>query len=319
MLCTVSAPLWCLLIAGTALAHVVEREAHQRWWELWNLRPVVVLALAGVTLLYLLGVRRLWTRAGYNRGITTRQLWSFMAGMAALAAALISPIDVLSDELGSVHMVQHMLIMMIAAPLIVLGAALTVMLWALPAPWRSTLGRWWKSGGTLTRLGDELAASPSRSYLLWQPLLMWALFALTLWILHVPALYEAALQDRFLHDLQHIAFFVTSCLFWRVVVDPLSRWRLNPGVAVLYLFTTSLHASALGVFMAFAPSVWYAPYEATTVLWNLPAIEDQQLAGYIMWMPGCLVYAVAAAIIFGLWLHQPQEAQYGTSPGPGAG
>ena len=119
---------------------------------------------------------------------------------------------------------------------------------------------------------------------------------------HVPVLYEAALHSELVHDLQHLMFFVVACLFWRVLVDPLSRLRLSPGLGVVYLFATSLHATFLGVFMALAPTPWYGFYESTTAAWNLTALEDQQVAGLIMWMPMCMIYAFAAAIIMGLWL-----------------
>jgi cytochrome c oxidase assembly factor CtaG len=97
-------------------------------------------------------------------------------------------------------------------------------------------------------------------------------------------------------------FFVTSCLFWRVLLDPLSRLRMNQGAGVIYLFLTSLHATILGVFMALSPRVWYSDYVPRTGRWNLTPLEDQQLAGLIMWMPACMIYAAVAAVIFALWV-----------------
>ena len=166
----------------------------------------------------------------------------------------------------------------------------------MPAAWR-------RAGGRLLRR----PALKVPWYLLWQPLLMWGLFALTLWLWHLPALYEAALHHPMLHQVQHLAFFVSSCLFWRVVLDPLSRLRLIPILGVLYLFTTSLHASILGVFMALAPSAWYPFYTDKTGAWHLTPLEDQQLAGLIMWMPACMIYALAATAIFAWWLREPEK------------
>jgi cytochrome c oxidase assembly factor CtaG len=192
------------------------------------------------------------------------------------------------------HMIQHMLLMMVGAPLVVLGGSAAATLWSLPAAWRRRGAVW---------LGRMQGWRVPR-YLLWQPLLTFALFGLALWVWHVPALYEAALYDDLVHDLQHLMFFVVACLFWRVLVDPLSRLRLSPGLGVLYLFATSMHATFLGVFMALSPSPWYGFYETTTAAWSLSALEDQQVAGLIMWMPMCMIYALAAAVIFGLWLRE---------------
>ncbi|HEV2295934.1 MAG TPA: cytochrome c oxidase assembly protein [Tepidisphaeraceae bacterium] len=268
-------------------------ESHQLWSR-WNLDGLTIGSLAVLSILYGIGLARLWRSAGAARGVSRRQPMLFAAAILALVIALISPLDPASDELQSAHMVQHMLIMMVAAPLFILGAPALVMLWALPRDWRREVGRW------LGRLG----AWRPPWYLLWQPLLMCVLFALALWVWHLPVLYEAALRSRPVHELQHISFFVVSCLFWRVLVDPLSRLRMNVGAGVLYLFLTSLHATFLGVFMALSPRVWYPDYLPRTAVWNLTPLEDQQLAGLIMWMPACMVYALVAAVMFALWVHQ---------------
>jgi putative membrane protein len=265
----------------------------------WNLRPEVLGALGALVLLYARGLHNLWSSAGLGRSVSRRQAGAFGVAVGALVLALVSPIDVLAGQLGWVHMLQHELIMMVAAPLLVLGSTLNVLLWSLPRPARRLFGR-------STR---PLRTWRIQGYIFWQPVALWLLFAATIWSLHLPALYLGALRHRALHDVQHLLFLVTACLFWRVLLDPLSRLRLSPILGVLYLFTTTLHASALGVFMAFSPQVWYPDYERTTPAWNLAPLEDQQLAGYLMWMPACLVYAGAAAVLIVLWLHEPEGAQ----------
>jgi len=195
--------------------------------------------------------------------------------------------------------VQHMALMMVAAPLLVLGAPAFVLLWALPLEWRKRL----------TPVIHWVERWNSPWYLLWQPLLLWSLFAVALWIWHLPPLYQAALRDRVVHDFQHLVFLGAAFLFWRVLLDPLSRLRLGRGAGVLYLFTTSLHASALGVFMALSPRVWYLDYQATAPAWQLTPLEDQQIAGLIMWMPACMVYALAAAALFALWLREGEREE----------
>jgi putative membrane protein len=256
------------------------------------LLPLVVL-VAG-TLLYGAGLLRLWRQAGMGRGVTRARALAYGGGTVALWIALLSPLERMAGELSSAHMVQHMILMLVAAPLLVLGSPGLVFLWALPMRFRRTVGQ------ALARI--EGWRFPS--YRIWQPLLAWSLYAVALWIWHLPALYQAALRDSLVHDVQHAAFIGTSFLFWRVLLDPLGRMRLSRGVGVLYLFTTSLHACALGVYMALAPRVWYLDYAATAPAWQLTPLEDQQIAGLIMWMPACLVYAVVAAVLLALWLEE---------------
>jgi cytochrome c oxidase assembly factor CtaG len=268
-------------------------------WSQWNGDPWLLASLALPSLLYAAGVRRLWANAGSGRAVSRRQVGAFAAGVATLIVALVSPLDAASDQLQSAHMIQHMLLMMVAAPLLMIGAPGYVVLWALPRPWRSralpALRRWrgWRPA----------------MYVLWQPLFLWALFAVTLWVAHLPAIYEAALHDEFLHALQHTAFLVTACLFWGVLLDPIARLRLDRGTGVLYLFGTSLHATLLGVYMALAPRVWYPSYVGRTEGWRLTPLEDQQLAGLIMWMPACMVYAIVAAVVFAWWLETPERGR----------
>jgi putative membrane protein len=288
----------CCFVLGwpvAAWAHTPEGTGvPEYWWLHWTWSPLVLFNLLVVAALYIGGLNNLWSKAGMGRVISIRQATLFGAGWLALFIALISPLDALSDELSSAHMVQHMTIMNIAAPLLVLGAPGVVFLWALPLSWRNFAGRWYRAP----------EGWKSAWYLLWQPLLMWSLYAFTLWIWHLPALYEAALRNELFHDFQHFTFLMTSALFWRVLLDPVSRLRLSRGVSVLYLFTTSLHATVLGVFMALAPRVWYTEYVGRTEVWRLSPLEDQQLAGLIMWMPACMVYAIAAAVVFTIWLEE---------------
>jgi putative membrane protein len=296
--------LW--LLAGLWLVALsvlpVEVQAHapegtrvsEEWWLHWTWSPLVLSNLFLVAGVYGRGLYNLWSKTGIGRVISTRQAVLFGSGWLALFIALISPLDALSDELSAAHMVQHMTLMNVAAPLLVLGAPGVVLLWALPLRWRSVVGRWYRAPEHWQ----------SAWYLLWQPVLMWSLYAFTLWIWHLPALYEAALRNELFHDFQHFTFLIASALFWRVLLDPVSRLRLGRGVAVLYLFTTSLHATVLGVFMALAPRVWYIEYVGRTEVWKLSPLEDQQLAGLIMWMPACMIYAVVAAVVFAIWLEE---------------
>jgi putative membrane protein len=299
-----------LTLPATLLAHGGEDSQTGPIILLWSWHRGIILSLLLLSTFYALGVRNLWRSAGVGRGISRRHVLAFAASIAALIAALLSPIDVLAEQLGWVHMVQHMILMMIAAPLFVLGLPGMAMLWALPTRQRQRFG---SALLVFDRAGSG-AGRRLRGYLLWHPLLTWFIFAAALWVWHEPRLYQAALADRHVHDAQHLTFFIASCLFWRVLLDPLSRLRLSPVLAVLYLFTSSLQATVLGIFMAIAPTVWYPWYQNRTGPWGLSALEDQQLAGFIMWMPACLVYAIVAAAVFGLWLHRGEGTDAKSPP-----
>lgn len=303
----VMAPL--LALAAPAWAHGGPPPRPGEWWRSWDLEPALLLALAVAWAGYSRGLLAIWDRAGVGRGVSRRQVAAFGGGLLVLFIALVSPLDGASEQLSSAHMVQHMLLMMVAAPLLALGTPMPVVLWSLPQPWRKP------AGALIHRV--EAWYGPACGW--WQPLLLWTLYAVTLWIWHLPTLYGAALHNRLIHDCQHLAFLGTSYLFWRVLLDPVRRLRMSRGLGVLYLFGTCLHASALGIFMTFSPRVWYVDYGASVPLWPLTPLEDQQLAGLLMWMPGCLVYAIAASALFAAWLREGQPDSGETEPVPGDG
>jgi putative membrane protein len=212
---------------------------------------------------YARGVARLWRHAGVGRGIGRGEAVRFALGWAVLAAALFSPIDALADRSFAIHMVQHELLMVVAAPLLVASRAFEAWAWAL------------RGGGIRTLAAAAVAwrwlAAPRRA---------WWLHAAALWIWHVPAFFVAALDNVALHALQHLSFFGSALLFWWAVYG--RGIRAREGTALALLFTTMLHMNALGLLLTFAPSAWYAPGEST--LFGLTALEDQQLGGLVMWM-----------------------------------
>lgn len=261
------------------------------WWLAWHTDPLVLLSLGVLAWLYSRGLARLWAKVGAGNKVRRWQAACCFGSLALVFIALLSPLDALSEELSSAHMVQHMLLIGAAAPLFILGTPSFVLAWELPLQ-----NQEW--GSSLKTFAFRLVNEP----LLRQPLVAWGLFAGTLWAWHHPVLYQAALRDPLLHDAQHLSFFIVSCVFWRVCLDPLGSRRLSPPAALPYLFTTSLHASALGIFLALSPRAWYADYASRTESWGLTPLEDQQLAGLIMWMPACLVYPGVAAALFGTWL-----------------
>lgn len=268
-------------------------------WMTWIWPPTVWVPLLLAAILYGRGLVALWTRAGIGRGVPRWRAAAFAAGLWAIVVALMSPVAYVSESLLSVHMVQHLILLLIAMPLVVMGAPLLVMLWGLPVRWRKAVARRWVSARSFRSAWDALS----------QPLVVWALYAIALWMWHLPTLYEAALNNSYVHDVQHAAFMATAGLLWWVILSPMGRVRLNPGAGVLYLFTTSLHATALGVFITLSPVAWYGHYAETVAQWNLSVLEDQQMAGAIMWMPACLVYIGAAALLFLSWMRESERGE----------
>src|SRR5436190_10355862 len=168
-------------------------------WRTWSFEPGVVLSLAAVAAIYTIGVWRLWRSAGVGAGISRGQAAAFACGWLALVIALVSPLDALSDALFSAHMVQHELLIVVAAPLIVLGAPAIALMWLLPAARR-------KSTFDAIRRPAVLAAWTAVT----APATAWLLHAVALWVWHLPELYEAALADNYVHAAQHISFFATA-------------------------------------------------------------------------------------------------------------
>jgi putative membrane protein len=277
-------------LAGPAHAHLPEAAPAPDLWA-WNLAPWLLALMALSALLYARGVRRLWRNAGQGRGIAIAQVASFAAGWLALAVALVSPLDTLSGFLFSAHMVQHELLMVVAAPLLVLGRPLATWTWALALARRRRVGRW-SRGRAWAGLWSVLT----------DPLVAWALHAIALWGWHIPALFDAALGNEAVHVAQHASFLVTALFFWWAVLGHDPRGRYGPGHSFVYLFTTMLHTSALGALLALAPTPWYAVYAARTGVLGLDPVQDQQLGGLVMWVPAGLAYVVAGLAVLGRML-----------------
>lgn len=252
---------------------------------------IVLLSLSAVG--YGRGVSALWRKAGIGRGIRTIEAVRFAAGWTTLALALLSPIDGLAERSFAVHMVQHELLMVVAAPLLVLSRPLEAWAWSLPYRARRTLA----SIFTASRVRDGWRRLNA-------PASAWCCHALALWIWHIPALFLAALANEGLHVLQHTCFFASALLFWWAAIG--RQLRAPSATSIALLFTTMLHTSALGLLLTFAPTPWYAHYDLGP--FGLSALEDQQLGGLVMWVPGSLAYLVAGLATIAAWL-SPSRAE----------
>jgi putative membrane protein len=209
-----------------------------------------------------------------------------LAGCCVLAIVLSPPLHELSDRYFSVHMIEHELLMAVAAPLIVLGRPLPMLLWGLPQPARRRLVGW-------------TAAAPMRRA--WRiatgPMLAWSVHTLALWIWHVPLLFETALHDETVHALQHVTFLGAALLYWSSLIAN-RHDGVGYGTAVLSLFATAMQCGLLGALLTLASVAWYPDY---------PAIEDQQLAGLVMWVPAGIVYTGAGIAFLVAWLKESER------------
>ncbi len=258
-----------------------------RWLTAWD--AVLWVALATGAAMYAVGVCTLWRRAGAGQGVTLWQAVAFVVGWLALVGALLSPLDALSDVLFAAHMTQHELIMLVAAPLLVVARPAAAVLWALPQAQRRTIQAW-RSPGVL-RWWQRATA----------PVVVLVLHGLVVWIWHLPRLFEAALQSEAVHALQHLMFFWTASLFWWALVH--GRYgTLGYGVSVAFVFATAVHSSLLGALLTFAPAPWYPTYQATAPAAGVDALADQQLAGLLMWVPAGVLLMLAGLALFAAWL-----------------
>jgi putative membrane protein len=193
-------------------------------------------------------------------------------------------------------MVQHLILMLVAAPLLVLGEVPLALLWALPRPWRRALG---------------LALRAPALYGAWRalssPICAWLLFTAALWVWHAPALYEAALRDEAVHALEHLGFLGTALLFWWALLRQGGSGAARSWRALPYLFATLIQSGLLGALMTFAAQPWYPAYAPLVPPWGLTPLQDQQLAGLIMWIPGGALFTLLTIGYFAAWLRALEQ------------
>lgn len=289
--------IWPSVVLAHPVDTFTQTLAPESVWTHWGGGLVELLLIAVPAAWYAIGVRALWRQAGTGRGVTRLQAASFAAGMLALFIALASPIDALAEALFSVHMLQHLLLILVAAPLCVLGAPLLPMLWALPRSARRRGGDWWHRRAVLRRV----------VYVATAPGMVFVLHTVALWFWHFPGPYQTALRDPFVHALEHLSFFGTALLFWWVVAQPAGRRRVSYPAAILLIGGTLMQSGALGAVLMFAHSPWYPAHGAGARAWGVTLLGDQQLAGLIMWIPAGFIYVGAAALLFLEWMRADER------------
>lgn len=248
----------------------------------WEIHPTVVIGCIALLAWYFVSRQR---RAKYAS--------LFALGILVLALSLISPIDPLGDEyLFSAHMLQHLLLILIVPPLLILG---------LPA---DRVLRWRQYN--LVRRAEAILGRSSVAWI--SNMLM-----MTIW--HIPALYNAANAATAVHIFEHLTFLVTGCMFWWPIFTPIQEDRLQPAPAMLYLFGAAAVSTVLGILITFLPVGFYRPYAhpldelgALSLVrntWGISALEDEKLAGLLMWVPGCSIYFVVMLLKLSRWYRTP--------------
>jgi putative membrane protein len=254
----------------------------------WEWDPLVVVPLVVSLLLYSIGLGRLWTRAGVGRGVSLGRTGCFAAGWLTLVGALVSPLHEYGEHLFLAHMIEHELLMAVAAPLLALSKPIGTFLHALPREWRLILI-------------DLAAAPPLRHGWVWltTPLIATVLHAIAIWVWHIPAFLDATVESEAMHRLQHISFLVTALFFWWAIIRRPAR---DHGLGALHVFATMVHTGLLGALLTLAPRVFFPAQTADAPFFGLTALQDQQLAGLFMWVPGGVVYLGAGLYLLASWL-----------------
>ncbi|HKB27756.1 MAG TPA: cytochrome c oxidase assembly protein [Candidatus Limnocylindrales bacterium] len=254
----------------------------------WIFEPLPTLAIGAATWWWLWAVRRVNVLHPANP-VPRQRTAEFLAAMAALAFALLSGIGRYDTSLFSVHMVQHVLLTLVAAPLLALSAPITLML-RLASP--STRQRW---------LLPVLHSGALR--VLSFPVTAWILFAGVMWASHFSALFNAALEDPLIHDLEHGLFLSSALLFWwpAVALDP-APWRLAHPARIGYVALQMTQNTFLAFVLLNVPSVLYLHYATLVRPWGPSPLDDQQLAAAVMWVTGDLIFIGSLMALGGGWM-----------------
>jgi putative membrane protein len=260
-----------------------------------TVKHAVAAALLAGLALYGAGTIRLWRRAGALHGLRPWHVTAYAAGLLSLWIALLSPLERLSGVLFSAHMGQHEILMLIAAPLVIMGRPLYAAAWALP------------DGGR--RAATALVERPlfrAAWHGLTHPVVVLVLHGAALWIWHIPGLFEHALAHEQVHAVQHLSFFVTAALFWWALIN--GRYgRVGYGAAVFFVFATAMHSGLLGAMLTFSQQLWYPTHEARTRAAGGDPLGDQQLAGLLMWIPAGVLLTVMGLALLSAWLGEAER------------
>jgi putative membrane protein len=254
----------------------------------WAWRPEIMLTLGLAAALHLAGRRRLKQR-GSTRLVSAWRSLAYLTGLAVLWVALMSPIDVLSGQYFYMHMIQHLMLVMIAPPLLLIGDPMPIMLWGMPSALRLEVGRWLKPDAGFRRVLRSLTT----------PGLVWLYTVVALVAWHEPIAYNATLESELIHDLEHLTFFGAAMLFWWHVIGaaPHLHRRLSRGVRIGYVLSVVPATALTGIAISFSSKPIYRHYMTVPRLGKMTVLQDQMLGGVLMWIPGSMMYIIAALVL----------------------
>ena len=287
--------------APAALAHTGQPPTPQDLGSAWNLSLAVWAGLALSAWVYGRGWNLL---ERHRQQLPAWQTACFVAGLVLLFVALVSPLDAAASALFSAHMAQHVLLILGVAPLLALSQPLGPLLLGLPRSWAHWLGGCWAGQGWLRRAGRELS----------QPLTAGAVQAAVLWGWHAPPVYQAALSQQWVHDAEHLTLLGSALLFWWPALRPATARGGNVAVSFLAIFATGLQSTLLALLIMAAPQPWYSAYTASSGAFGLTPLQDQQLAGALMWAPSAVIYLCAIVALVAGWLRQMDASQRRRQP-----
>ncbi len=252
----------------------------------WTIAPAVLLAVAVYAWVYVARWRRVRAASGPRAaGYGRLALW--LGGLALVCVALISPLDAVSDQLASAHMIQHLLLADIVPIMLILG--LTKVL--------------------LRPVTRQVAVLERRLGVFAHPVFGVIAYVGAMWLWHVPAFYDAALRHAGVHVVEHLSFAVAGTLYWWHLISPIrSRLRLGGMAPIGYMVSTKLLVGALGVALAFLPQLLYSPYAISGERWGLSPLDDQHVAGLIMGLEQSLVMGIGLAYLFARMLGESEAA-----------
>jgi putative membrane protein len=280
-------------VTNLPFAHIAPTAGATGWlgWD-WELLIAPLLAL--LIFCYGRGLWRVWRRAGVGAAIRPWQASSFAGGVLVLGIALVGPLDNATADSFSAHMLQHMLLMLVAAPLIAFGSPVAPMLLGLPKDVRGGVLRWRRT-------------STGRAVLEWfgRPSVSWSLYAVALIFWHVPSIYQAALSTGVVHGIEHVTLFTAALLSWWTLIGPARHRRLAYGPSVLYVFGLMLLCTGISAWFTLSPHPLYGAYSSGA--FGLTALEDQQMAGVIMGVMTGIAYLATGATLFLLWLQAEER------------
>ena len=294
-------PAAVLSLADVALAHGAVPAAPPDAVNLvfgWSLEPAVLLPLVAAVVVWLRLVARI-DHAHPANPVPRRRTAAFLAGMAVIAVALMSGIDTYDTTLFSVHMVQHLLLTLVAAPLIALSAPITMLLRAATPNVRRRV--------ILPILHSRVTRALSF------PVVAWLVFAGVMWGTHFSPLFDASLENPVVHDLEHALYLVAGLLFWwpAVGVDP-SPWRMPHPVRAMYVFLQMPQNTFLAVTILNASAVLYRHYATVVRSWGPSALVDQGIAGGLMWIGGDILFLTSMGLILAGWMRHEKVVEAAT-------